>query len=482
MPIKRVFDDIHQSFFVVGAAIGIVAGAILAVTMRINYFGSPLWLLLAMVFLVIVYLKPKMFLMIFAIVSGMLMMFFRVSGELAGEKYISEFYGKNIAVTGRVSGDPKTDEVGTSLKLVDLKFGGEGIETAGNIYISLGKNEEIARGDEVRLSGKMSEGFGTYTGYMYRPRIVEWKRAEPGDLVVRVRNWFADRIKSLIPENEAGLGLSYLLGMRTGLKDGLDENLRMVGLVHIVVASGAHLAILVEIARKIFGKISRFAGLMFSIMFVVFFMSMVGWTPSIMRAGIMTILTLVCWYVGRKIAPWRIILIVMAGTLMINPMFLIDLGWLLSFASYAGIMMIGPALTKYFYGNKKPGFISSLVLTTISATLMTLPITLYYYGTISLSSALANLLILPTLSYAMGLTFLTGVVAGVPLIEMIVSWCAMRMLDFHIAVVEWFGGMRQFLVEIPTYNVWVFLMYGVILIGFVIGLIWKKVIKYREVE
>ncbi len=482
MPIKRVFDDIHQSFFVVGAAIGIVAGAILAVTMRINYFGSPLWLLLAMVFLMIVYLKPKMFLIILAIVSGMLMMFFRVSGELAGEKYISEFYGKNIAVTGRVSGDPKTDEVGTSLKLVDLKFGGEGIETAGNIYISLGKNEEIARGDEVRLSGKMSEGFGTYTGYMYRPRIVEWKRAEPGDLVVRVRNWFADRIKSFIPENEAGLGLSYLLGMRTGLKDGLDENLRMVGLVHIVVASGAHLAILVEIARKIFGKISRFAGLMFSIMFVVFFMSMVGWTPSIMRAGIMTILTLVCWYVGRKIAPWRIILIVMAGTLMINPMFLIDLGWLLSFASYAGIMMIGPALTKYFYGNKKPGFISSLVLTTISATLMTLPITLYYYGTISLISILANLLILPTLSYAMGLTFLTGVVAGVPLIEMIVSWCAMTMLDFHIAVVEWFGGMRQFLVEIPTYNVWVFLVYGVILIGFVIGLIWKKVIKYREVE
>lgn len=482
MPIKRVFDDIHQSFFVVGAAIGIVAGAILAVTMRINYFGSPLWLLLAMVFLMIVYLKPKMFLIILAIVSGMLMMFFRVSGELAGEKYISEFYGKNIAVTGRVSGDPKTDEVGTSLKLVDLKFGGEGIETAGNIYISLGKNEEIARGDEVRLSGKMSEGFGTYTGYMYRPRIVEWKRAEPGDLVVRVRNWFADRIKSFIPENEAGLGLSYLLGMRTGLKDGLDENLRMVGLVHIVVASGAHLAILVEIARKIFGKISRFAGLMFSIMFVVFFMSVVGWTPSIMRAGIMTILTLVCWYVGRKIAPWRIILIVMAGTLMINPMFLIDLGWLLSFASYAGIMMIGPALTKYFYGNKKPGFISSLVLTTISATLMTLPITLYYYGTISLISILANLLILPTLSYAMGLTFLTGVVAGVPLIEMIVSWCAMTMLDFHIAVVEWFGGMRQFLVEIPTYNVWVFLMYGVILIGFVIGLIWKKVIKYREVE
>ena len=69
-------------------------------------------------------------------------------------------------------------------------------------------------------------------------------------------------------------------------------------------------------------------------------------------------------------------------------------------------MILGPKITKYFYGEKKPGFIGETVITTLSATLMTLPITLYYYGTISLISVVANLLILPTLSYAMGLVFL----------------------------------------------------------------------------
>ena len=468
-----MFEDIHQSFFVVGLMVGVVVGAVLGIIFRVNYFASPLWLAVVIVMLTFTYFRPKMIFVVVAVISGMVLMFFRISGELAGENYIRELYGRNVVITGTISGDAKSDETGTKVKLINLKVG-EGIVTTGSIYVSLAKNEKLARDDELTLSGKMTEGFGTYAGYMYKPMIKEWKRAEPGNMVVRIRDWFAERIRSKIPEDEAGLGLAYLLGMRTGMKDGLDENLRMVGLVHIVVASGAHLSILVEIARKIFGKISRFAGLAFSMMFVVFFMAMVGWTPSILRAGMMAILTLLTWYAGRKVAPWRMILIVAGTTLVMNPMFLIDLGWLLSFASYAGIMMLGPGITRFFYGEKKPGVIPSLVLTTMSATLMTLPITLYFYGTISLISVIANLLILPTLPYAMGLVFLTGVVVGIPGVEMVVSWCAMKLLDFHIAVVEFFGAMKQFIVEIPIYQKWVFLIYVVIFGLLIVGLIKRR--------
>ena len=157
---------------------------------------------------------------------------------------------------------------------------------------------------------------------------------------------------------------------------------------------------------------------------------------------------------------------VMAFTLMLDPNFLTNIGWLLSFASYAGIMMLGPAITRFFYGAKKPGFIASVVLTTIAATLMTLPITLYYFGQISLISVIANLLILPTLSYAMGLVFLAGVFAGVPGAEMVFSFLAEKFLSFHIFIVEFFGSMEQFLIKIEPYNAWVFLLYLVILAPF----------------
>ena len=75
---------------------------------------------------------------------------------------------------------------------------------------------------------------------------------ETEELVEDARNWFSERIDLSLPKKEAGLGKSYLLGMKTGLDKDLSENLKMVGLTHIVVASGAHLSILVEIARKIF--------------------------------------------------------------------------------------------------------------------------------------------------------------------------------------------------------------------------------------
>ena len=380
----------HQSWGVVTFSVGIIVGSILGLIFRINYFGSPVWILFVVILFIFMYLKPRYLTVGACLIAGMVLAFFRVA-----------------VVLSSVSETDKKIEDGTE------------------------------------------------------------------SLVLGARDWFAERIENQLPEREAKLGMSYLLGMKTGLDKKLSEDLRTVGLTHIVVASGAHLSILVEIARKIFGKISRFSGLLFSILFILFFMCMVGWTPSILRAGIMAILTLVSWYVGRKVAPWRMILLVMAFTLIINPNFLTSLGWLLSFASYGGIMMLGPAISKFFYGTKKPGFIASVVLTTIAATLMTLPITLYYFGQISLISVIANLIILPTLPYAMGLTFFTGLFAGVPGIEVVFSFLAEKILNFHIMTVEFFGSMEQFLIKIEPYNPWVFLLYLIILLPF-LWTIWKK--------
>ena len=480
--LKKLWSFVHQSYLVVMLAIGIIVGAILAVIFRVNYFASPVWLLLVALVLIMVYLRPRLVFIGVALVAGMILMFFRVASQLIGEDYIRQFWGQTMMVTGTVETDPNSDESATKIKLTNLRFGDEMKQAQGSIYISLKQTQEIYRADEVTLEGKMSEGFGIYAGYMYRPYLKKIRRAEPKDMVLAVRDAFSERIKSLVPEPEVNLGLSYLLGMKSGLPEDLNENLRMVGLTHIVVASGAHLSILVGLARKIFGKLSRFAGLFFSIGFVVFFMCMVGWTPSILRAGVMAILSLVTWYCGRKMAPWRMILIVMAFTLMLNPMFLINLGWLLSFASYAGIMMLGPKLIKFFYGAKKPGFIGSMILVTVSATLMTLPISLYFFGTLSLISVLANLLILPTLSVAMGCVFMVGVVAGIPGVEQMVGFIAMKILDFHILVIDFFGGMKEFMIEIEPYQVWVFGLYLIILLPFMIGLIQRKMIKYRKLE
>ena len=466
--LRKLGGFVHQSYFVVALCVGIIAGVIIGLVFRVNFFASVGWVGFVVLVLILIYLWPRAVFVGVAFVVGMILAWCRVSSELYGQDYIRQFYGQEVVVSGVVEGDPEEDEGEMKVKLGGLRFGEERIEVRGNIYMTI-RTSEIARGDEVTVSGRLSEGFGTYAGYMYKPMVKQVRRPEPGDLILIVRNWFAERIRRLIPEEEVALGLSYLLGMKTGLPDELNENLRTVGLVHIVVASGAHLSILVEVARKIFGRLSRMSGLVFSVLFTVFFMAMVGWTPSILRAGVMVILSLVAWYVGRKFAAWRIILIVAAFTLMLNPMFIINLGWLLSFAAFSGIMVLGPRLNKFFYGMRKPGFVGATIITTVAATLMTLPITLYYYGTVSLISVVANLLILPTLPVAMGLVFMTGVFAGVPLVDVAVAWCATKLLDFHIMVVGWFGEMKWFVVEVPVYQPQVFLIYLPVIILAIAG-------------
>lgn len=477
--LKSIFvHPLHQSWCVVFFCCGVIIGTILSLIFRLNFFASAWFLALAGILGIISYVRPLFAFAILALLAGFLVSFFRIATELSGVNYIANLQNQTILVTGDVAADPDTDDSATKFKIKNLEFGTEKIEARGTLYVSTGKNEEIKWGDRITLEGKLLPGFGTYAGYLYRPSIKNLARPDPGSLILRLRNWFATRIESKIGETESKLGLSYLLGMKTGLPEDLSTSLRVVGLTHIVVASGAHLSILVEVARKIFGKLSRFAGLLFSLLFILFFMALVGWTPSILRAGLMTILTLLTWYVGRKIAPWRLILLVAAVTLLLNPMFLIDLGWLLSFASYAGIMLLGPRLTRFFFGHRRPGFIAETIMMTIAATLMTLPISLYSFGQISLISLAANFLILPTLPYAMGLTFATGVVASIPIASTAVAFCAEKLLDFHIFVVGFLGQATNFLITIPPGNPHVFWLYAPLIIGLFAG----KVVKLKQVK
>lgn len=386
--------------------------------------------------------------------------------------------GQTVTLSGTVVEDPDTSESKTTLRLNQLTLlvgseemddgasNNEEVPVDGMVFLSLRVNKEIKRSDRLTVHGKMSEGFGAFMATMYRPSVLKLQRPEPGDMFLTARDYLAEKIRSVIPEKEAALGLGYLLGVRSSLPEGLAETLKIVGLTHIIVASGANLSILISFARKIFGKISRFFGLTISLTLTGFYVGMVGLSPSMVRAGIVAGLSLITWYAGRKFQAWRLLLIVAAATLIYNPMYLVDLGWLLSFGSFAGILVLGPILTKFFYGNKEPGMLGATLLETVSASLLCTPILLYFFGTTSLISLLANLLILPTIAPAMALTFATGILAilQVPVLTVIIGKIATLLLGFHLSVIDFFGRQEIFLIEIPAEQPVVFLLYAPILL------------------
>lgn len=484
--VQKINTKVHASWSIVAFDIGVIAGDVVASVLEPTFFAPMIFLGLAILALVLAIIMSNVPALILAFLAGVILILQRTAPDFISKSYYQELIGKEVTISGVVAKDPEESSGKWNLNLKEIKLrggsasansvgvgsvdaGADGTNSdadanemaiGGQIFAQV-SNVEAQRSDRIILSGTLSEGFGSYSASMFRPEVVNVERPEPGDVFLKMRDFFAKGISDYLPKKEASLGLGYLLGQKSGVDKEFQENLRTVGLTHIIVASGAHLGVLVSIARKIFGKLSRFASLLSGVIFMLIFIGITGVSASMLRAGLVTGLSLVCWYFGRKIQPMRLILLVAAITLIVNPMYLTDLAWLLSFASFTGILVVAPIMTKVFYDkDKTPGPIASTLISSVAAALLCTPILLYFFGTVSLISVVANILILPTVSIAMGMTFLTGASAlCLPFVAGVVGKLTTLLLDYQISVVEFFGDKKMFLMEVAPENALIFLSY-----------------------
>ena len=300
--------------------------------------------------------------------------------------------------------------------------------------------------------------FALATGYIKPSK----NQAEVEPALLDLRTDFKSRIKSALLDESEGLALGYLLGDKSELSASLKEIIATIGLTHLIVASGAHLGIILKSVRKSFGKISRGLGLFASLGAVGPFIGIIGLTPSALRAGLVAMLSLLAVYFGRDLKPGRLILYAATVTIFIDPTYPTNLSWLLSFASFTAILLFAPALEEYFYGpEKKPSLLASLLLASLSATLLTAPLLLFYFGQISLISVLANLLISPTLALTMLLTFLTGLLPNP-----VTALGAHLLVQYHMKVANFLADQSAFLISIEKNNPLVFLLYLPILLAY----------------
>jgi ComEC/Rec2-related protein len=278
---------------------------------------------------------------------------------------------------------------------------------------------------------------------------------------VGVKADFKNASKRYVDGDVVGLGFGYLLGEKSELPSGVGDKMKTVGLAHIIVVSGTHLSIIISFSRKIFEKISRFAALYFSIFLLILYVSLIGWSPSTIRASFVAILSIVAWFFGREQRVYRTVIFTLAFCLLVNPYFLTNISFQLSMLAYSGVVIIMPKMIIFFYGRDKPGFLGSIILSSLSAIIACLPIQLYYFGSMNLIAILANLLILPTVSFAMGFMFLTGLVGlfHVDFLAIIFGKVAELILRYHIKIISILEEKSEFLFTFKQNNPAFLLLY-----------------------
>ena len=452
----------HSSVFIAYTCTGILLGVVLVQsTISANFFGMS-WFVFACLLLVLCFWKKATALLLLAIIAGTLIGIGRAYPEYQQVNQYKPLVGHKITIRGNINEDVTVGKRGDKqIKITNVVI--EDKEYSGTVWISTDSQLHLKRSYEVTASGVVGKGFGNFSASIFRAQIVTAKDAHV-DKAREIRDWFSKNIQTTIANPEASLGIGYLVGQKSSLPESLQEQLKIVGLTHVVVASGYNLTILVRFTRRIFAKISKYLAALSGGLMITGFMLVTGFSPSMSRAGLVAGFSLAAWYYGRKIHPLVLLPFAAAVTVLINPSFMWgDLGWYLSFAAFGGVMLLAPLLQNYFFGPKKPGTLRQILGETISAQIATLPIIAFSFGTFAIFALPANLLVLPFVPLAMILVFVTGIVTIFSsTIGVIFGFPAYAVLRYMTYIVDWFSQIPNASINISITVYGIIFFYAVL--------------------
>jgi len=424
--------DIHSSWRIALAALSFVAGVSAALLIELPMLLGAILIvpMIAIIFIRAVYVLPLIALgwVCIGISYGSL--------NIVGRGMYDSVVGGNSTIRGKVKEDISKSSSGSfSLQIDNVTI--DDIAFPGVILVTGRTTGGALRGDVITLSGKIREGFGSFPASVTMNTIISVERYGFGDVGRVVRDWFADKVRAVLPEPQASLGIGFLTGQKSALPSDLSDALKVAGLTHIVVASGYNLTILVRLARKLLLKVSKYLSAVSSGAMIVAFVAITGLSPSMTRAGLVSSMSLLSWYYGNAFHPFVLLPVAAAITVAVQPSYVWgDMGWQLSFSAFMGVMIVAPLLQTYFFGNKEPGTFRQILGETIAAHIVTIPIIAISFGTVSNVAIIANILVVPLVPLAMLLTFMCGlgVIFTIPFIDWIAtptSWLLSYMT--HVA-------------------------------------------------
>lgn len=463
---------VHISWLIAAMAAGTCVGVIASQYIAAGYFAAWAWMAVAIGLMAVCTWSRWVVAILFMIVAGILLGLWRGGAEQVALLPYQRLDNQLVTLRGRIADDPEPDtKGGVTLRLASISVADHALR--GTVRAAVRTKTEVKRGDIVTVRAKLHAGFGGFAATAYDASLLRAERPVPGDVARVVRDGFADKVRAAIDEPMVSLGLGYLLGQRRGLPEELSKALVAAGLTHVVVASGYNLTILVRLMRRLFVRLSKYLATATSAGMVMGFMAVTGLSPSMSRAGLVAGLSLLAWYYGRRIHPLVLLPFAAAVTLLIQPSYgWGDVGWQLSFASFAGVMIVAPLGQRYFFGEQKPGVIRQIVGETLAAFVVTLPILVMTFGQFSAVALLANVLVLPLVPLAMLLVFATGLgIMVVPPLGLFVgratSWLLHYMIWVAETVADW--PWAQVSMQMPLIGLTIF--YGGL--AAVCGYIWR---------
>lgn len=241
--------------------------------------------------------------------------------------------------------------------------------------------------------------------------------------------FFANVINSYLHEPEASLLNGIIFGINIKTTKEFYQQLKVVGLLHLVVLSGINITLLAAIVSSMTKHFSKYISTLITILSIILFVIFVGPKAPIIRAAFMGILTHVAIITGRKSYTLYGLFLSVIFVLIFWPDWLRTVSMQLSYGATLGIVLFGQGKNNNF-------FVKNLRLT-FAAQIFTAPIIFFYFRQFSLISPIANLLVAETIPPLMVFGFLTAILGSIHyLFGLVPAYICYGLLHYLVFVIN----------------------------------------------
>ena len=300
------------------------------------------------------------------------------------------------------------------------------------------------------------------------------------NVAIKARKAMKQSLDILLPDTYSSLCKAVLLGDKQALSKDVKGYFTQTGTSFLIVVSGMHLSILVSVLLILLKKITKNKSIIcFAVFVIVFsFMAITGFTPSVVRSGVMITLTYCAMIFLRKSDGLNSLGFSGLVLTLFNPYTVADVGMLLSFSATLGILMWSKPISNYIvikYGiaNKFLKYSVEMIATSISASLWILPITIIVFGTVSPLVLIVGFITSPIISAILILALICSVIFLCPNISFMAYLFALvegLICKLQIWIISVFASIPHCLVnaQTPYFYIWTAVTILLVIIGYLI--------------
>lgn len=352
----------------------------------------------------------------------------------------------------------------------------------GRIKVNVQRYPEFVYGDLVQIKGIIKKPFPESEKYFAKdgifgisnfPKIEKIKSGQGSAIMaglLKFKNQIKGTFKSILPQEKAAFLSGITLGERESFSKELEEKMSISGTTHLVALSGYNISVIAWAVALIFGSFfSKTISFYGSVSVIVLFVLMTGAEASVVRAAIMGIIALLALQAERMYSLRNAIVITAFLMVVFNPKVLVfDLGFQLSFAALLGIVYLSPVV-KSILRIRESGFLSwkQNALITFSAQAAVVPFLLGTFGVFSLTSFVANILILEAVPLTMGIGFVAGGLGFISnFLAQIVGWLLNLFLTYELWIIDIFSKITLPIIT-ESFGFFAAIIYYLLLVGFI---------------